>query len=184
MSTENDSEVWVPVKGHEGEYEVSNHGRVKSLSRIQLRGVHKTAYPIPEKILSSIKQNSGYVHVFLGTKNQRAVHRLVLESFVGSCPEGMQALHYDNNRSNNHIDNLRWGTPKDNSADRHRHGTAHNGPYGDTHPFAKLNGRKVRRIRKEYATGRYTLEMLKKRHKVHIMTLSDLIRRETWKHVK
>lgn len=50
-------------------------------------------------------------------------HRLVLEAFVGPCPEGMQACHNDGDRMNTRVGNLRWDTPKANSADRWRHGT-------------------------------------------------------------
>ena len=53
----------------------------------------------------------------------RYVHRLVLEAFVGPCPPNCQALHVDGNVANNWLHNLRWGTPKENTADKYRHGT-------------------------------------------------------------
>ncbi len=51
------------------------------------------------------------------------IHRLVLEAFVGPCPEGMECRHLDGDGTNNRLENLAWGTPKENSADRRRHGT-------------------------------------------------------------
>lgn len=42
------------------------------------------------------------------------VHRIVLETFVGPCPDGMECDHKDRNRSNNHIENLRWVTKAEN----------------------------------------------------------------------
>ncbi len=55
------------------------------------------------------------------------VHRLVLLAFVGPCPEGMQCRHYpDPDPSNNHVGNIRWGTPKENAEDRKEHGTTAN----------------------------------------------------------
>ncbi len=67
------------------------------------------------------KNSRGYLFVCL-RKNPGeklcAVHRLVLEAFVGPCPEGMVCCHYpDNNRTNNALKNLRWDTPSENSKD-------------------------------------------------------------------
>lgn len=50
------------------------------------------------------------------------IHRLVLESFIGPCPEGMECCHNDGNPLNNNLDNLRWDTRKSNSADTIKHG--------------------------------------------------------------
>lgn len=64
----------------------------------------------------------GYLQVVLslnGVAYSRYVHRLVLEAFVGPCPEGMQCCHGpDFTRSNNCLSNLRWGTREENDAER------------------------------------------------------------------
>jgi len=69
-------------------------------------------------------REDGYVYVTLyraSRKFTRYVHRLVLESFVGPCPEGMEACHYpDKTRSNNRLRNLRWDTRPENHKDRFR----------------------------------------------------------------
>lgn len=57
-----------------------------------------------------------------GVRTTHAVHRLVLEAFVGPCPEGYQGAHGDGDVSNNHLKNLRWATPGENAADRDAHG--------------------------------------------------------------
>jgi len=54
---------------------------------------------------------------------QKYVHRLVLEAFVGPCPHGMVACHWDNDTTNNSLANLRWDTQKANMSDKKRHGT-------------------------------------------------------------
>jgi hypothetical protein len=54
----------------------------------------------------------------------------------------MQCRHLDGNRSNNRLDNLAWGTPLENGADKARHGTAK----GERNGRAKLTAAKVRRI--------------------------------------
>ena len=48
----------------------------------------------------------------------RGVHTLVLEAFRGPCPPGMEACHFpDPDKSNNHLDNLRWDTRSENHHD-------------------------------------------------------------------
>lgn len=53
------------------------------------------------------------------------IHQLVLEAFVGACPEGMEARHFpDRDTSNNRLENLRWATHQQNIDDKKFHGTA------------------------------------------------------------
>ena len=65
-----------------------------------------------------------YVRVNLvrnGANVSCAVHCLVLEAFVGPRPAGMEGCHYpDSDRTNNHVDNLRWDTHAENVRDRFR----------------------------------------------------------------
>ena len=87
-----DVEVWKPVVGWEGLYTVSSLGRVKSFCD---HGRWKTG---PEGRLLTINYNidNGYAYVRLsrnGTSTPRTVHSLVLEAFVGPCPEGMECRH-------------------------------------------------------------------------------------------
>ncbi len=56
-----------------------------------------------------------------GVKKQFTVHRLVLVTFAGPPPAGTQCLHGDGNPHNNSIENLRWGTAKENASDREKH---------------------------------------------------------------
>lgn len=51
----------------------------------------------------------------------KTVHRLVLETYVGECPKGEEACHYDGNPLNNTLSNLRWDTVSNNARDRIRH---------------------------------------------------------------
>jgi HNH endonuclease len=89
-------ELWKTV----GEYRVSSHGRVLSK---RTKGYMKPG-----------ANNSGHLFLYLGRGNKRYVHRLVLETFIGPCPPGMECLHSDNDPSNNKLDNLKWGTRSDN----------------------------------------------------------------------
>jgi hypothetical protein len=76
----------------------------------------------------------GYLVVALGHRGTIYVHHLVLLAFVGPRPAGRQAAHGDGHRTNNLLSNLRWATPKENTADRYRHGTV---LFGTRHPLGR-----------------------------------------------
>ncbi len=86
----------------------------------------------------------------------RQVHRLVLEAFVGPCPDGYEAAHNDGDPLNNRLDNLRWDTKIANHADKLRHGTQYRGAQVYN---AKLTDDDVRCIRAE-PDGHGTGQML------------------------
>ena len=123
-----DMEVWKPVPGYEGFYSVSDLGRVRSDKRtIVDKNGHSRR--IPGAIITPEKKSSGYLIVRLcknHDQNKRYVHRIVLETFVGEAPAGMQACHWNDDKEDNRLENLRWGTPNENMFDRVRNGIHHN----------------------------------------------------------
>lgn len=102
----NENEIWKPICGFEGLYEVSNLGRVKSLKYGK------------EKILKQIKDKFGYLHVILcknGTKKTSKVHRLVGNAFIPN-PNNLPIInHKDEKKENNIVENLEWCTVKYNN---------------------------------------------------------------------
>lgn len=106
-------EQWRPVVGFEDLYKVSDHGRVYSMRT----GKYLRA-----------GMNRRHRHVALcrgdGGKSHR-VHRLVMEAFVGPCPEGLEVRHLDDDPDNNHLVNLVYGTRSENLLDRVANGTHH-----------------------------------------------------------
>lgn len=117
---------WRPVVGFEGGYEVSNLGRVRSLDRFLPR-IGNSPRIYRGKILNPQAKKAGHLWVQLGRGNQFYVHHLVLEAFVGPCPAGQVGLHWDDEPSNNFLENLRWGTRSDNYADYVRNYGRHPG---------------------------------------------------------
>lgn len=118
------AERWLPVMGWEGLYEVSDHGRVRSLDRvIQRNGADAH---LCGRVLRPRAHPQGYVAATLsrdGRYMYPLVHTLVLEAFVGPRPEGTEGCHWNGDRTDNRIHNIRWDTPAGNAADKVRHGT-------------------------------------------------------------
>lgn len=111
------SELWRPVLGHEGRYSVSSTGLV----RRDAAGGGAVA----GRVLVPTTTVHGYQRVELRNglvRCARYVHRLVLEAFVGVCPEGLECRHLDGNPDNNDVGNLCWGTDQDQADDKIRHG--------------------------------------------------------------
>lgn len=142
-------EAWEDIPGFSS-YQVSNMGRVRSLTRTK-RYVRKngTVYrrSIQGRIISTGNLN-GYRNLTLvsdrGQKTPMLLHRLVLKTFVGGCPDGMQGCHNNGDRSDNRLENLRWDTITNNHSDKIKHGTA---LLGSRNHQAKLTAEKARKIR-------------------------------------
>lgn len=177
MSVGGGEEVWLPVRGFEDFYAVSNHGRMKSLARVVFNGFkHHTR---PERVLKLVPKPSGYTFVDLctnGVRERKYVHHAVLEAFVGPCPDGHLTRHLNNDPSDNRLSNLRWGTPLENMHDKRRHGTQQ---VGEEIHAAILSEDDVREIRQSSERSRYVA----KRFGVHETTIHDVRRRKTWKHI-
>lgn len=113
--------MWKTIPGFPDHYEVSDEGKVRTWL---VRGSKNMAERPSEMIGWEMR---GYPTVLLrdtsGSRRCVRVHSAVLLAFVGPCPPGHEARHLDGSRNNNRLDNLKWGTPKENSDDKRRHGT-------------------------------------------------------------
>lgn len=115
---------WRPVAGYEGSYEVSNAGQVRSLPR-QIPHYCGGTRLLRGRTLRPVIRD-GYPQVTLyrdGTQKIRPVHQLVALAFLGQRLPGYEVLHWDGDRRNPHVTNLRYGTHTDNVRDAVRHGT-------------------------------------------------------------
>lgn len=164
-------ERWLPIVGYEGLYEISDFGRVKSLRRREA---------IRTRILKLVRhKRTGYLYVTLvrdEIKTGKRVNVLVAQHFLGPCPPGMQCRHLDGNRANNHIENLNWGTPKQNQHDRRAHGTWLS---GEKNPCSVLTWGDVERIRESSLFGA-TLTQLALCYPLSKTTLSRVRRGLAW----
>lgn len=107
-------EVWKDIKDYEGLYQVSNLGRIKSLSRFHYTGWGKNkGYIKKEKILTQTLLSIGYYIVTLcknGESKKMFVHRLVAQAFLDNLNNFPCINHKDENKLNNYVDNLEWCT--------------------------------------------------------------------------
>jgi hypothetical protein len=143
-------EVWKTIEGYEDSYQISTLGRVRSLDRSR-RHAKGGLFRIRGKVLKNLRHQFGYPFVRLckdSVYSNHYIHTLVLESFVGKRPEGMQACHNDGNAENSCLENLRWDTVANNNKDKVKHGTIKR---GEQNRGSKLTEEQVRAIRA--ATG-------------------------------
>lgn len=126
----------------------------------------------------------GYYRVGFGRSKHYAVHRLVLETFIGPCPDGMEGCHNDGVRTNNHVDNLRWDSRSENAKDKVRHGTAANlFDRGERHPQSKLTAQNVRTIVYLYRTGEFKQKEIGNIYGVEQQTISGIVNKKIWRHL-
>ena len=174
-------EQWRDIPGFEGIYQASSLGRIRSLDRmVRTKGgaLRRNA----GRILKA-SSKTRYAAILLcvnGTKRTGLVHRLVCAAFHGPPPPGMHAAHFDGDNRNNVPENLRWVTPKENCADRERHGTWAHGERVNT---AKLKENAVRSIFVRVANGE-DRRAIAADLGVHRSSIDQLLRGNTWKHLE
>lgn len=125
MSDE-EPEEWRPVVGWEGLYEVSSLGKIRSLDKRVNSRWGKTR-KLTGKIMKTYYDIDGYPCVTLKShhKKNRKISRLVAEAFLEMPRDERRqnALHWDDDKTNNRVENLRWGTREDNVQDSVRNNT-------------------------------------------------------------
>lgn len=168
------NEIWMPVKNFPG-YEVSNLGRVRTWKKRNGKSLRT------EPVLKSSRLDAnGYYKVDLiqdGNRKTMWVHRLVAEAFLGSIHDGMHVCHNNGIPSDNRLENLRIDTPKANSADRVKHGTA------SVPRPRKLTAIDAMQARLALDVGTLSQREIADALGVHRTTIKDLWNGKTWKHV-
>jgi hypothetical protein len=156
------------------EYEITKEGRIFSLTH-NWRG-----YGRREMIQHLNADGYAYVRLTLsGMRKNHMVHILVAETFLGKRPPCHQVRHLDGIKTHNNVENLAWGTAKENADDRERHGKTIK---GEKCKGAKLSRENVNSIRDQAKTGLTGVEIAKT-YKVTPSAICALLKGRSWNHV-
>lgn len=107
-------EIWKKIKNYETNYEISNFGNVRSITRnVERINPHgdKSFYIYKSKILKSFITNKGYLRLGLyinDIKKNHQIHRLVADAFIDNKYNKEQVNHKNGIKTDNNIDNLEW----------------------------------------------------------------------------
>jgi hypothetical protein len=116
------NEMWLPIQGYEGFYEVSNMGQVRSILRIDIRGRERGGH-----ILRPGLNTQGYPVVVLckdGLHKTQRVHRLVAAAFIPNPNNYPHINHINHTRTDARALNLEWCTRSMNMKHCAAHGRA------------------------------------------------------------
>jgi hypothetical protein len=164
-------EQWLGLVAHPG-YDVSSRGRLRSY-RAAWRNPRLAGEP--RMVSAKLIKRTGYLMYSFsnnGRYTPRVVHAVVLEAFVGPRPDGMECRHLDDNRTNNSVENLCWGTRQENVNDRIRHGNY----------ARKLTKEDIPVIRERLASGMKQKDVAKI-HGVSQAQISEIATGKNWAHV-
>lgn len=176
---------WVPVVGFPG-YEVSDSGQIRSRLKSQGNRSGKNNGILQGSTVMQ-KNGSPKSNVVglrkLGRIYHRPRHRIILESFIGPCPDGMEACHNDGNPLNNILENLRWDTHSSNMKDCVKHGTNNlKNSKGEKNLNSKLTASNILRIRAADRIYGYVTSLSKELN-VSRSAIKDVLCGKTWRHL-
>lgn len=177
------AEQWRPVVGHEGAYEVSDAGRVRSVDRewqqVSRWGGLQRGF-IRGRVLCRGHTLGGYVQVNLnsaGKGRSKTVHSIVLEAFVGPRPPNAEALHLNHDKADCSLANLKWGTRRENEDAKVAAGRTLR---GEKSPVAKLTVAAIHAIRARRGEPQQDLA---DEFGCTFGNISAIQRRKSWRHV-
>jgi hypothetical protein len=160
-------EVWKAVVGWEGEYDVSNKGRIRYFMSGP-RGMSGKQVAITKNhrghLQATLYRTVPVMHLRYKGRKHVTIHQVVGAAFIGPLPSGWHIHHRDGCATNNCVDNLEYLTPKDHRA---RHTNARVG---------SLTPADVRAIRRLRDSG-VTLVVLANKYHVRSRTIENALRR-------
>ena len=141
-------EIWKPVVGFEGRYEVSSFGRIKALARNIYYKDGRVGF-LEERLLKGVLTKTGYFLISFDSKKRKFIHQAVAEAFLGKTEYKMTVNHKDGNKLNNKLENLEWNTYKQNND--HARATGLNKQHGVNCNLAKHSDQFINAVRNVYA---------------------------------
>ena len=168
---EHEETTYFPIPEYD-RYYASKDGKILSLARGEKKPL----------IMKQMSSSTGHKYIYMykdGKQYKVWVHRAVRSAIDGEDKKDMICRHLDDNPDNNNVENLAWGTMKDNSDDR---GKNHGFENGTKSPFAKLTDEKVMKIRQRYSEGESS-RLLSKEYGVARTTILTIVKGKKWKHL-
>lgn len=177
--TSSEAEIWKPIEGFEGVYEISSLLRIRSLPKTEVYCGRKRGNIITTKI--SI---GGYVRVSLRLPRKKnkmyLLHRLFATAFIPNLENKPFINHKNSIRHDNRIENLEWCTHSENN--KHAHDTGRQKVYtGEHHHQSKLTKSQVDAVRSKYSYGKYTITMLSNEFGMSRYAIQAILSNKTWK---
>lgn len=169
--------VWKPVLGFEDRYEVSSHGKVRSVPfEKHGKNMHGEFSFTTKRLILKTYVNQGYEVVCLtdsatGKQHYKRVHRLVAEAFIPNPENKSQVNHKDGDKTNNCVENLEWNTASENVRHAFMSGLTSNA--GERHPRTKLSNSQIAEIRELRKSG-VLLRDIGELYSVHLSTISKI----------
>lgn len=163
-------EIWKDIPGHEGKYQASNQGRIRSLTR-EITQIGRGGKPFTRTIKGRILRpgrycSSGHVSVVLGRgSNGSPVHQLVMLTFVGPAPLNQEVRHINGIPDDNRLENLVYGTRTENIIDVYKTGKAWRKLTGSQAAEIKIalrNGERASDLAREYDVSQQTISHIKR----------------------
>lgn len=168
-------EIWKPVVGFEGLYEVSNRGRIKRIKGFRA---------CKDRILKPYANSCGYLLITLcknGRIKRKLIHRLILEAFIESCPEGKECNHKNGIKTDNRLKNLEWVTKSENI--KHKINIlGYIFPHGEKQGNSKLITKEILAIR-ELLQKNHSQRRLAEWFNVCQATIHEIYTGKIWKHI-
>ncbi len=167
-------EFWKDIPGYVGSYQASDQGRVRSVDRVDCGG-HRRKSIIRKPGL----HNRGYFTMPLSkgsVSRTYSVHSLIMLTFVGPRPVGLEIAHSNGCPSDNRLSNLRYCTRTQNYWDSEKHGTR---PIHEKHGRAKLTLKQVRNIHSRYIAGELIGDLARE-HGVSYSVVGQIVKGKTW----
>jgi hypothetical protein len=166
----------IEIRGYNGKYWAGTDGNIYVFSNSH----RSNQKPKPFRLAESMG-SQGYFFVtiiFNGKRSSINIHSLICEAFNGPMPKPRMCVrHFDGDKKNNLPGNLKWGTYKENEADKCRHGRTAS---GEKQGSSKLNEKAIRIIRLKVPEGLWSAKEAAETFGVDSSTIRRIVARKDW----